>query len=293
MNPRPRRCQHLEGGFAPLHTPAIKVDMEVLRDFEEFMRVNMRLRPATVQHTLQDVRRFLEESGWAVSYRAVSEYLKGYLSKAAKTYNGQITSLRRFIRDFLGVGDLIESFKMAPVDEAEPTDVTLEQVRAGFYAQSDLRSKAIYLFIATTGLRKGEVLSLLKENIDFERRAVRPNHFTRSKRSGVTFYNQEAEELLLKYLESRKDRDPKVFVISDRQWRLIWKRASDTAGVKITAQVLRMWFSTEMGERGVPDRYVDIFQGRAPRTVIAKHYTGKGLERLGRIYERARLKILY
>jgi len=47
-----------------------------------------------------------------------------------------------------------------------------------------------------------------------------------------------------------------------------------------------------MGEKLIPDRFVDIFQGRAPRTVLAKHYTGKGLQRLRRIYEKAELKIL-
>jgi len=47
-----------------------------------------------------------------------------------------------------------------------------------------------------------------------------------------------------------------------------------------------------MGELGVPDRYVDVFQGGAPRSVIAKHYTGQGLERLERIYDKANLKVL-
>ena len=62
--------------------------------------------------------------------------------------------------------------------------------------------------------------------------------------------------------------------------------------IKITAKVLRVWFATEMGELGVPDRFVDIFQGRAPRTVLAKHYTGKGLQRLKRIYDKAGLRVL-
>lgn len=44
-----------------------------------------------------------------------------------------------------------------------------------------------------------------------------------------------------------------------------------------------------LGESQVPDRYVDIFQGRAPRTVLAKHYTGKGLTRLKHIYKKADL----
>jgi intergrase/recombinase len=48
----------------------------------------------------------------------------------------------------------------------------------------------------------------------------------------------------------------------------------------------------EMGEQGIPDRFVDIFQGRVPRLVLAKHYTAKGIEMLKRKYERANLDIL-
>ena len=48
----------------------------------------------------------------------------------------------------------------------------------------------------------------------------------------------------------------------------------------------------ELGELMVPDRFVDVFQGRAPRSVLAKHYTGRGLERLERIYDKSDLKVL-
>ena len=81
-------------------------------------------------------------------------------------------------------------------------------------------------------------------------------------------------------------------MISDRQWRKIWISASKSAVTRITSKILRAWLSTELGELGVPDRFVDVFQGRAPRSVLAKHYTGKGLERLKRIYEKANLKVL-
>jgi len=53
-----------------------------------------------------------------------------------------------------------------------------------------------------------------------------------------------------------------------------------------------VWHSTELGERGVPDRYVDVFQGRAPKSMIARFYTGKELLRLKRIYDKANLKAL-
>jgi len=285
-------------GFEPatsaMPTPKIKLENSVLRRFEQFLRINMRLAPSTVQHTVEDVRRFLENSKYVVSYETISDYLRSYLDSAPKTYNGQITSLRRFIKEFLNRPDLIASFKMAPVDEAG-SSVELpskKQLRKGFHALPDVRAKAIFLFTATTGLRKGEILSLTKDKVNFKLRAVIPNHFTRVKRSGITFYNEETEYWLTRYLQKRTDGDPRLFLISDRKWREIWRKATKAANVKITAQILRKWFATEMGELGVPDRFVDIFQGRAPRSVLAKHYTGKGLQRLKRIYDKAKLRIL-
>ncbi len=271
----------------------MNVKENVLTDFKEFMMVNMRLRPETVKHTIEDTRRFIKSSSSAVTNQKISNYLKGYINHAPKTYNQQLTSLRRFIRDFLGLPELVSSFKMAPIDSPIKTaDLTKVQVRKGFHAQQDALSRALYLFTAMTGLRKGEILNLKKDDVHFDMRAVVPNHFTRKKRSGVTFYNEETERWLKKYLNLRKDKDPRMFIVSERYWREIWKRASDSAKTSITAQGLRFWFSTEMGERGVPDRYVDVFQGRAPRSVIAKHYTGKGIQRLRRIYEKAGLTVL-
>ena len=48
----------------------------------------------------------------------------------------------------------------------------------------------------------------------------------------------------------------------------------------VTPKVLREWFACEMGRLGVPDRYVDIFCGRVPRSILAKHYTDFSPERL-------------
>lgn len=148
------------------------------------------------------------------------------------------------------------------------------------------------MFTATTGLRKGEILALKKNQVNFELCSVIPMHFTRKKRSGITFFNKETAVLLQKYLYERSDDSDRLFVVSDRQWKKIWKQASKIAGVSVTSKVLRAWFSTEMGELGVPDRFIDIFQGRAPRSVLAKHYTGKRLLRLKRIYDKTDLKII-
>jgi hypothetical protein len=41
----------------------------------------------------------------------------------------------------------------------------------------------------------------------------------------------------------------------------------------------------------IPDIYIDIFQGRVSKGVLAKHYTPQGIRLLKEIYDKANLKI--
>jgi intergrase/recombinase len=188
----------------------------------------------------------------------------------------------------------MKSFKKA--HESSDQEVVLPtkaQLKMGFEGLTDDRERAIYLFYATTGLRYSEALRLNRfQDIDYQLRAVKSKHSTRTKKAGVTFYNEECEAWLKKYLESRHDSSERLFCIGHGDFLRIWRKASAKAEVKITPQVLRKWHSTELGELGVPDRYVDVFQGRAPKSVIAKFYTGKEFERLKRIYDKADVKVL-
>lgn len=190
---------------------------------------------------------------------------------------------------------MISGFKKAHQTEILEIDLpSKEQVRRGFEALKTARDKAIYLFYATTGLRRTEVLELNRfEDIDYKLRAVKSKRDTRTKKAGITFYNAECEYWLKRYLDSRKDDLEKLFKIGwGEPFQRLWKEISKKVGVKITPQILRKWHATMLGELGVPDRYVDIFQGRAPKSVLAKFYTGKELKRLKRIYDKANLRIL-
>lgn len=55
---------------------------------------------------------------------------------------------------------------------------------------------------------------------------------------------------------------------------------------------LREWFCQTMGELSVPDRFIDAFCGRTPKSVRARHYSDYSLERLKRIYDQVGLKVL-
>lgn len=71
-----------------------------------------------------------------------------------------------------------------------------------------------------------------------------------------------------------------------------WKRAQEKSGIHLRPKDLRDFFSQEMGKALIPDRFIDIFQGRAPKNVLAKHYTPQGIRMLREIYDKANLKVM-
>jgi len=70
------------------------------------------------------------------------------------------------------------------------------------------------------------------------------------------------------------------------------KKACKIAQVKVALLMLRVWFCNKMDELGVQDRCIDIFCGRASKSVLAKHYTSREIQKLKSIYDRAGLKVL-
>lgn len=237
--------------------------------------------------------RALKLSVGNVSRQAVREFLKLYVDNAPRTYNNIIDALKAFVGRYLQRADLLNGLKHTYVPENyEQLLPTKEQLKKGFEALDTYKERAIYLFLATSGLRRSEALNLTMDDVDSDTRCVKAKHDTRTKRAGVTFYNEECEEYLKKYLASRDDDNARLFRIGYREFVRIWRKASQAADCRIRPQVMRKWHSTTLGELMVPDRFVDVFQGRAPKSVLAKHYTGKGLERLKRIYKKSDLKVL-
>jgi len=97
---------------------------------------------------------------------------------------------------------------------------------------------------------------------------------------------------LEEYLAARGDRKEKLFPVWMPGFKKVWKEAAERSGVYLTPKALRFWFANEMARLGVPDRFIDAFQGRIPRSVLARHYTDHSLENLKAIYDKAGLKVL-
>jgi integrase len=270
-----------------------------LTEFREFLRIDLTQSIGTINTHQMLIRKFLRETSKPPSI--ITEHdISGYLSKLrgtrkAKTYNNMLGALKRYFRDFLKRPEVVESFKFVKVINGVVEAPTTEQLRTFFAALETDCDRALFLFYATTGLRRNEALSLCREDIDPVTRKVtasqaHENYCT--KNAGITFYNAEAADYLSRYLAQRTDRDERLFPVNADYLRKHFKQAGLKSSVRITPQKLRDWFCETMGELGVPDRFVDAFCGRVPASVLARRYTDYRSDRLKAIYDKAGLRVL-
>jgi site-specific recombinase XerD len=278
-----------------LHRQGGQRDIEgLLSAFFDFCTVDMRLAINTAKGYRRHMRRFfktVKKPARSVTAEDVREVLKPLVNGSANTYGNVLKPLKVFFRDFMKMPEAVESFKFSKAPLIPVTVPSKEKLRKFYQALRTPIARALFLMYASTGLRKMELLSLKKEDIDFDKRMIVPrSHSGETKRSWAAFFNEEAEQSLKEYLATRKDDSPKLFRISLHSFIDIWRYAAQDSSVTITPQVLREWFCDEMGRLGVPDRYVDAFCGRVPGSVLAKRYSDFGPEKLKQIYDKSGLR---
>jgi len=190
--------------------------------------------------------------------------------------------------------EVVESFKFPKRTYSPKTVPSKEDLGRFFDALENDRDRAIFLMYATSGLRRNELLTLVVDEVDLENRTIIPKnaHNGTTKNTWATCFNIEAQTLLRQYLSNRQTNDKRLFPISEVTLRRAYRETNSKTGLHITPQVLREWFCCQLGELGVPDRYVDALCGRTPKSVLARHYSDFSPHKLKMIYDKANLRVL-
>ena len=267
----------------------------LMESFSDFQVVDLKRSERTVKEKVWYVQKFLKaiaKNAYDISREDIRSYLKGLNGVGIATYTNTLKSLKVFFRDFLNKPGVIETFRF-PKQNFKPKNVPSKEALQRFYeALSSGKEKALYLLYASSGLRRMEVLNLSITDIDFGKRMIKPKaHSGETKKAWLSFFNEETLYALHRYLETRKDDNPKLFPMSNSESHHLWSEAKRKTGFDITPQRLREWFCCEMVSKGVSDSYVDSFCGRIPRSILAKHYLDYSPERMKEIYDKANLRI--
>jgi len=246
---------------------------------------------------LFQIKRFLKAVGKEPSQISTDEvrtYLLRFQDKSPNTKANCLKALRLFFR-FLGRPQVVESFKFPRRTYTPKTVPNKNDLKRFFDALDHLKYQTAFLLYASSGLRKTELLKLTIADVDIETRLIIPRNThetSTTKNTWVTCFNAEAQTYLKRFLANRRDNDSRLIPVSQIALERAFRKASQRSGVKITVKVLREWFCCQLGELGVPDRYVDTFCGRVPKSVLARHYTDYSPEKLKRIYDKANITVL-
>lgn len=218
---------------------------------------------------------FLLHATGVVGPDSVRAYLDT-LAEAKRDF--ALKALRPWIRDTLGLGPWIGRFGFARQAAAPKTKaVSKQDVLAVYEALPAIDGRAAVTWHALyySGLRANEVLSAgpLQINIDTGAIDATRAHAGKTKKAGVSFVPPSIAVRLGMWA----NHGPLPY----KQFHSAIEQAKAKAGVQgLTAKDLRRHWADAAREAGLAPDIIDVFQGRAAKSVLAKHYTSVGQETL-------------
>jgi integrase len=266
-----------------------------LPQFKDWLLVVKQYSPVTARGYVKIVKTALHAMP-TFDYDHILAYLKERRAHITPGHYAKVLGALKAYSRFLGMPDLLSDFSF-PQRQFKPKPFWSREQIASFYnALTTLRMKALFLMGATTGLRKGELLSLRVDDIDFSTRTVIPKvHSGRTKHSWVSFYNEECEHALRQHIAAMRPATKakgKLFAESCRDFKVEWRAAKERSGVPLKFKDLRDYFAESMISLGVQTIYIDAMAGRAPASVLAKHYVDLSPQKLKQVYDQAGLTVL-
>lgn len=277
---------------AESHSPP-PVD-EILDEYEEYATTVLNRSEQTLNQHRRYVGRLLrraEKPPNAIEKADIIDYLESEQPMSDSKKSNVLSALRVFFREFID-SDVVDDFEM-PNRSPNPTKVpTKNDLRSFYDVIENPKYRAIFLMYATSGLRSAELLELTIEDIDEDLQMLLPKKQSEVKKTWVSFYNEEAEQAFNEFKPTRNPDDNRLFQATKPTVNRKFRKISQQSDVKITPQLLRRWFASEMASLGVDSSYIDAFCGRTPTSVLEKHYLDYSPRKLKRVYDDAGLTVL-
>ena len=249
----------------------------------------------------------LKQVWLAVGEKRISEFAKtdllGLKARwAAKTLSASrqmslLLSLRRFLlfcRDEKGISLSFDpaEIKPPPRPRREVGFLTPEEIEnfissiplvtyKGGVHHAGLRLRAIVETLLGSAMRISEALSLNCDSIDFERREAKI--IGKGNKERTVFFTDRALRWIKRYLESRSDDCPALFVCRNGRTRLkrddLWRyfdRHRKLAGIKkrVTPHIMRHTAATQLLFNGCPIGHIKEILGHERLETTCRYYLG-------------------
>ena len=251
-----------------------------VNDYSEFAKNELKLTDNTIQNHKSQIKSFLEYFDGTININTVREYLDSNYSQNWKS--NQVKALRRYIRDYLKLGNWINEFDFGKVS-VKIKEIPNDEDIMIFFNHLPHNHRLVFLVLLTTGLRIGEVSKLRVSNLNLDTLMIDVSNFHtgQTKSSWITYTTRQTGNFLRQYIEYHGlEQDDYLFDLSISAIQKIFKKISNDTNVKINPHLLRSVFTEKCTSAGIHEKYIDAFCGRIQEQVIRKHYSNYSPEKL-------------
>ena len=291
-------------GLALVDT-SIQEISEISKDFK-FDCETQGLADSTIEHYQSIVAQYLR---WSVDeqsdYTSVDKYqLRAYINHLRnekhyrfKTIDNHFAGLSTFYEFLLFeekvVVNLVPTIRKRYLRRYKAQDppterqvISVEQMRNFIKFIMDWRDKAVVLLLAKTGIRRGELITIDLDDINWDNNSIKLKPKVKRTNRRI-FFDEETCEVLEVWLERRANmvaRSKALFIgvqgrrlnrhgIGDLvvKWATafgIHKPDSDRLEEHFTPHCCRHWFTTHLRKAGMPREFIQELRGDARREAI-------------------------
>ena len=274
---------------------------ERIEDFLEYSRYELNFSPVTIIKYRDSLRSMIKDLGdKSVEQYEVQEFVKMKrlmmdrgLSEAR--ISGVVYAVRSFLlycKSFLKL-EVLEPKQIRPRKrfKREVIFLTKEEIEAfintiNIKRWNGLRFRTLVEVLLGTGMRIGEVLSLNRKTIIWEKREAKI--IGKGNKERTVFFTKRSLEWITKYLERRNDTHEAIFVTKAPINRLavadVWRffdrhRKLAKIDKKLTPHILRHTVATNLVFNGCPIVHVKEILGHERLDTTCKYYLGVDKEK--------------
>jgi len=269
---------------------------ELLDGFFEYARYEMNFSPQTIRKYEQSLKYFVRDIGdKPVEQYEVQEFvhLKKLMMERGNcetTIAGVVYAVRSFMlycKNFLSL-NVLQTKQIRPPKRCkrEVVFLTKEEIEAfidtiNIKIWSEFRFRVLVEVLLGTGMRIGEVLSLNRKDINWEKREAKI--VGKGNKERTVFFTERSLKWLSKWLERRTDTHEAIFITRGPIARLdrndIWRffdRHKKLAKIqkKLTPHILRHTVATNLVFNGCPIVHVKEILGHERLDTTCKYYLG-------------------
>lgn len=253
----------------------ISTDLDKTQFYIQQFLLNMKLRGCTdgsiknYNNELKNFLLYINKQVENITYHDIQNFLAyGKIHKkwADRTYNIKLIIIRTFFaylyeEDYIKTnpGKKLHETKVEHKIGSIVTPYQREEIKC---ACKNEREQAICDMLYSTGARISELCALNIQDINFQNMSAIV--YGKGRKEREVYFNAPAKLHIEKYLDSRSDNNPALFVISKKPYtrltptavramlKRIKQRDDSIANIKLTPHVFRRTVGTDMINRGAP-----------------------------------------